>query len=150
MTAKKQPGDQAGQKARTRARNQEAELVTGIKPTRSGTSSGHTLFMSRVLKRDFADIEDQAVFVGDLTAVFGEARKTTAKTMIVQMTVPGAYQHELLDMVDACAMGFVMVRCYYVPRTPFMPEDVPPESVPPSDSPPNTRAVTATLTGNVK
>jgi hypothetical protein len=115
-------GDTRSQKQRGRERANEQESVTGIRPTQSG-SSGKTLFMSRLTKRTFADIEADAQHVADVVAVFNDARKTSSRSMIVNLTVPGHYQHELLDMMDACAMGFVMIRCYYVPRHPFMPDD---------------------------
>lgn len=114
-------GDKPAQQRQARARAREQESVTGIKPTTSG-SSGKSLFMSRVQKRTFEEIADQAIHVEDVVAVFNDARKTSAKSMIVTLTIPGNYQHELLDMMDACAMGFVMIRCYYVPRRPFMSE----------------------------
>lgn len=120
-TPRRNKGDKPEQQKRAIARGKEQEAVTGIKPTVGG-SSGTTLFMSRVQKRAFADIEADAVHVGDLVAVFNDVRKTPAKSMLTNLTVPASYQHELIDMMDACAMGFVMIRCYYVPRRPFMEE----------------------------
>lgn len=115
-------GDRQGQVARARKRSGEQAAVTGIKPTQSG-SSGTTLFMSRVQKRKFADIEDLAVHVGDFVAVINDIRKTPAKSLIVNMTIPAGYQVEAMEAMDACAMGFVMSRWFYVPRRPFMPDE---------------------------
>jgi len=113
---------QAESKARARKRTADQEANTGIKPTQSG-SSGMTLFMSRVEKRTFADIEADAVHVADVVAVINDIRKTPARNLICNMTIPAGYQHELMDAMDSCARGFVMLRAYYVPRHPFMDEE---------------------------
>lgn len=114
-------GDTRAQQQRKQQRAKENMSVTGIKPTKSG-SSGMTLFMSRVQKRAFEDIEDQAVFVGDFVATINDMRKTSAKAIIANLTIPASYQVEAMDAMDACAMGFVMCRWYFVPRRPFMPD----------------------------
>lgn len=121
MTASRNKGDQAGQQARARSRGANQEELTGVKPTKSG-SSGMTLFMSRVQKRTFDEIKDQAVRVGGAPAMISDIRKTPAQSMIVNMVVPANYQHELLDMMDACALGFAWIEFHFVPRRPFMPD----------------------------
>ena len=115
-------GDGAAQKARNRARGKEQQAVTGLKPL-SGGSSGFTLFMSRIRKRRFEEVADQARFVCDVAATISDIRKTAAGSLIVTFTLPAAYQCEAIEAMDASSMGFVMFRCYVVPRHPFMPDE---------------------------
>lgn len=124
MAAKKQvDGNRAAQVAAARERSKGQERVTGIKPHASG-SSGITAVVGLVQKRTFDDIEDQAVHMGDIVGYISQVSKTASRSMVASLTVPAAYQHELIDMADASALGFVMVRMYVVPRSAFRDDPV--------------------------
>ena len=111
-------GDVAAQKARNRARGKEQQSATGIKAL-SGGSSGFTLFMSRVRKRSFDEVADEARFVCDIAASISDIRKTAAGSLIVTFTLPAAYQNEVIEAMDACAQHFLLLRGYVVLRPTF-------------------------------
>lgn len=117
-------GDSAGQKARNRERGKEQEAATGIKPTRGG-SSGVLGFMSRVRKRSYQDVESDAVHVGDFAALLSNVNVTAAGPLVTTITVPGVYELDLLAAFRAQAHGFMLIRCYVVPRRPFFDDPEP-------------------------
>lgn len=106
------PGDAAA-KARQRARNGN---------TRSG-SSGAAGLITRMLRKSYRDIAGVAVagpqFAGQVTDV----RMLANRDYTVNIQVPAAYAHDLVDLGNDSATMFTFFRSSYVPRKAMLPEE---------------------------
>lgn len=100
------------QKARQRARNGG---------TNSG-SSGISLFVSRMERREWEDIEPHVVAGHQFAALVQDQRILANRSLMVTLVVPPEYAHEVVDAVmQSGASIATWVKLFHVPVATMLP-----------------------------
>lgn len=112
------PGD-AEAKRRQRDRNRTA---TGAQ-SRSG-SSGQRNIVGRMERRSFDDIQPVAIDGPEFAGQVTDVRMLANRDYSVNVQVPAAYAHELVELGQDSAVMFTFFRSSHVPRRAMLPEQV--------------------------
>lgn len=105
-------------KAAQRQRNKEA----GYKRTSSG-STGTAKAISTYPQLDWSDVEDEVEHVADVAGKISQSQVGASGYMTVNISVPLAYAHALLDAHMASRTAMCYIRIYGVDQSLFFSDD---------------------------
>jgi hypothetical protein len=129
LSAKAGGGSSAVGKARQRARNKDTAKALGVAAPRSG-SSGVGQVVSRMRRRAWEDIEDEAVYGTFVVGQITDVRMLANRVMSISVQVPVEYAQEALQLGIDSATMFTAFRAYHIPRRAMMDPEPEPAAEP--------------------